>query len=224
MLKIYDVFGNQLGLIVGEYDKELLVWLGNHSIEYFDGHCVDFAKIELRCAKKLHITSVEQRKIEKELKVWWSKKFGEIGYQYHRAVLLFNISKKDWTGIDFLSKIPQGVFTLINYKYLEPNKRVSYDRSDFSPEIIKDGKYLSMIIEDHPHIVTYDKLKPWETIKKDSGVYTQLSLRCGEKILNKKLPYFVQGKKGDQLLLEITDHLVVPKVFVNGMKYSYMKG
>lgn len=227
MLKIYDISGKQLGLIVGEFEKDLLVWIGNHSVEHFNVSCLHIREIEAKSAKKLHLNikdySTDSKKIERELREWWEQKCPGLDFKYHSALVLFNISKKDWSGINFLSDITSGVFTLISYRDLLDNRRLTYSQADFLSEVLKDGKYLSMIVEDHPEVVTFEKLKPWDTTKKDSGVYTQLSLRCGEKIINKKLPYFVYAKKGDKLLLEITDG-AIPKTFVNGIRYSYVNG
>ncbi len=225
MLKIYDIYGNQLGLIVGEYDKSLLLWLGKHSIEDIKGECIDFEQVELRCAKNFHLLTKGQKADEPRLKEalfdWWNIKFPGTDFKYHGAVIYYNLSKKDWTGIRLYENVPKGIFTLINYKYLAPKQKIPYDRGDFLQDIDDGGKYLSVVVNDHPHVVTYDRSKVWDESKKENGIYTQLSLVCGERIINKKVPYFIYTKKGDRLLMEIVKENNVPKIFANGIRYSY---
>lgn len=225
MLKIYDLYGNQLGLIVGDYHNELLVWLGNHNLESLDEKSINFPEIEHRCGKLMHILSKEQQLDKKVLKgklhTWWSSKYPDAEFMYHLAVIYYNISKRDWTGINLIDYIDEGIFTLLSYKQLAPNLKLAVDRGDFPPSIGK-GKYLAAVVERYPHVVTYAKSKVWDESKKDSGVYTQLSLESGDKLIKVKLPYFVFAKRGDKFLLEITDDKSIPSSFVNGMKYSYI--
>lgn len=223
MLKIYDLYGNQLGLVVGEFEKELLLWLGKHSVEEIGGDSIDFDLVETRCAKNLHILNKDQKfdkiKLREKLMFWWENKYQGLEFSYHLAVIYHNISKRDWTGIKLFENIESGIFTLLSYKNLTPNQKVPLDRGDF-PQDLGDGKYLATIVETHPHVVTFEKTKLWDDTKKENGVFTQLSLRCGNKKLARKIPYFIFAKKGDKLLLEISNE-AVPSVFVNGMKYSY---
>ncbi|SES72538.1 hypothetical protein [Anaerobranca gottschalkii] len=226
MLEIYDIFGNQLGLIVGEYEKELLVWLGQHSIEELPRECFDFDQIELKCAKNMHLVNKEQKFDKKflyeKLKIWWLNRYPHLDFSYYLAVTYYNLSKRDWTGINIFETIEKGVFILLSYKYLTPRKQLTLARGDF-PKELEEGKYLACEVSDHPHVVTFDKTKLWDNTKKESGIYTQLSLKSVDKIIYRKLPYFIYAKKGDKLLLEITDNDKVPSVFVNGIKYSFIQ-
>lgn len=225
MLKIYDLYGNQLGLIVGEYERELLVWLEEQSIENLGEGCINFEEVEMRAGKIMHILSkdhrIDKKVLKEKLYKWWIMKYPQTEFKYHLAVIYHNISKRDWTGINLFKQVDKGIFTLLSYKKLAPNLKIPVVRGDF-PLPLDERKYLATIVNSHPHVVTYEKTKVWDESKKDSGVYTLLSLRCGEKIINRKLPYFIHGKRLDKLLLEITDQKTIPSTFVNGMKYSYI--